>query len=525
MSQDIPFEPQVDDARWVRFEESYTTREHLMRLYQGLRGHAVADATDWQKLEAELAALPEEVDDGSWPIERGFQAIVARLPHLAPAAGEGFAGMRQTFSWGLVRLGWQGEADRQEYQDILAAMLKDHRSDSLPYRQDGERAITNGWWADAVVDLSRAVELYRYDYLAHLQLARVMWFEQHDWPSALQHFGLAAKYADTTDASEPQRYYATLAYAHISLLHRLEVLSGPENSVAANRQALAASDRALQLVLTLSLAFQEQILNLLQAADTEDARRTMEAAVSADENLLVFLEHGPDLADLEVVSTFVKDWRDTRAEVLQSAIDIAEQARKVVSEYALDITQTQQVLLNLRRHASSTEVTPTTVAHEAVRSVAEALTAAEKTLEHQVDAFHERYQAQIDLVAEKTLEHEALLTKAPFIVQSEYFGSTKGLFGSACLDPGRLLMPVTLILDLVMLPFLVAENLTQRSQKETELAAEQQASAEELEHEREKEQEAATSLAQASERYQAFLTGAEPLRQSIAALLRGSLAP
>lgn len=380
MSDLIP----TGDARWVKFRSEYTANEHLMSLYDGIKGHAVIDARGWSMMDERLGSIDSSMSDLSFATEQGFGLMADQLGSLEQAVTDGFRGMQETFTWGIARICWEHEQDRQIYRDILAAMLRKHQTDSLAYRQDGEKATQNEWWDEAVTDLSKATELYRYDYLAHLQLARVLWFQKHEWERALEQFELPAKYADTVDADDDQRYYAAVAYSHVSLLCRMDAETSPANRAASLSNALTASARASALAGTLAVALQEHVLNLLKSAEAEKARHVMDEAVSRDDKLLVFLETSPDLAGFDVVRKFVQDWRASSSTAVRDAVRIAEDAERLLIEYSLDGTQSREANLLLSRHAAGPGSTPMTALGEAMAFVQADLTSGEEALKTQI---------------------------------------------------------------------------------------------------------------------------------------------
>ena len=380
MSDLIP----AGDRRWLKFQSEYTTNEHLMTLYDGIKAHAAIDARGWDMMDERLGGIDRGISDLSFATEQGFAILADQMGSLEQAVTDGFRGMQETFTWGIARICWEHEQDRQIYRDILAAMLRKHQTDSLAYRQDGEKATQNAWWDEAVTDLSKATELYRYDYLAHLQLARVLWFQKHQWEPALEHFELAAKYADTVDADDDQRYYAAVAYCHASLLWRLDAETNIENGAATMEKALSASARAYTLAGTLAVALQEHVLNLLRSAEAGTARRVMDEAVTRDDKLLVFLETSPDLADFDVVRRFVEDWRASRSTAVRDAVRIAEDAERLLTEYSLDATGSRQANLLLSRHAAGPGSTPMTALGEAMAFVQADLTSGEEALSMEI---------------------------------------------------------------------------------------------------------------------------------------------
>jgi tetratricopeptide (TPR) repeat protein len=119
---------------------------------------------------------------------------------------EGFRSLGFVVSWGMARVCWELEQSRVVYLDVLDTLEHPLTAQALELRERAEKAIANRWWEEAVSDLSDCIGNDRYDYLAHSQLAQVLWFEYGQWQPALEEFQWAAKYADATDADASQRY-------------------------------------------------------------------------------------------------------------------------------------------------------------------------------------------------------------------------------------------------------------------------------------------------------------------------------
>lgn len=233
-SYDLSLAP---DSRFLRFQSEYTTEEHLLSLREELR-RGQSGASD------ALTRISGQASDGRWALEAGVDRLGAGLEWVAECINDGFAGMRKVFIWGMARLAWEHEQDRNVYKQILDALVHPLATQALELRQRAERSVRNEWWGEAVADLQASTQANAFDYLAHLQLARVLFFQLGQTDSAMQHFRLAARYADEVDAPPEQRSYGALAYGHIALLLRLEADLDAEHRGRLLREATEASRRA-----------------------------------------------------------------------------------------------------------------------------------------------------------------------------------------------------------------------------------------------------------------------------------------
>ena len=317
------------DLRFIKFRENYTTNEHLMDVTDGLRGIGAINAVGFSAVTSGLAHLDSSVGDLRWATEQGFDRMSEHLAGLQASVEVGFEGMQQVMTWGFARLCWEHEQDREVYRETLDVLRHPLTTQGLELRERAEQAIANHWWDEARDDLQAAIENNRYDYLAHSQLARIMFLEYGDTKGALEHFGLAAKYADKRDASDAERYYAVVALSHVCLIWRLEVtIAGPEATAAPDR-ALQASRRAYELLPELQLALQEHVLALLLNGRDQQAASVMMDAILADEETILRLNSSPEVRDSVPFHRVTQQWRSAVAnhapgadQLLTDALDL-----------------------------------------------------------------------------------------------------------------------------------------------------------------------------------------------------------
>ncbi len=320
------------DSRFLKFRESFTTREHMMELYDAARAHTAIDAAGHAATVQRLERLGGELRDMNWAVEDGFNLMAEEISGLRDDVREGFRGMRETFTWGIARLCWEHEQSREVYRRQLDVMKHPLRNQALELRERAENAIRNKWWEDAANDLQAAIDNNRYDYLAHAQLGEVMWFQFGQWEAAMEQFELAAKYADAVDATEQQRYYAAVAYSHVSLLWRMDAQTHPDRAKVSYGRADRAARRAAELAPDLLVALQESVLALLGLKRRDEAWAVMERAVSRDETMLLGLEDNPETAGWPAVRAFAKHWRETLAPLVEEARSIQLSLDELPSE-------------------------------------------------------------------------------------------------------------------------------------------------------------------------------------------------
>lgn len=375
------------DSRFGTFRGDYTTKQHMISIYEAIRGQAAISAAAAEMVDSRLSGISGQLDDMQWAIEDGFYVMADAIHGLRDEVRDGFINMARVTTWGVARICWEHEQDRTVYREILHVLKHPLQTQALEHRERAEMAIANKWWEDSVADLCLAVDNNKYDYLAHLQLARVLWFEYGQWEPALEHFGLAGKYADTTDADADQEYYAAVAYLHVALLWRMDAQTIPEHSETSLPKATAASRRAFELVRHgLPMAVVEHALDLLMVGRLEDAINVMEEAVSADENLLLGIETNPDLQGWDEVREWTKRWRERQpvAEVRR----LADEIRSLVEAYSPQSGAETDSLRALRGDLLGGGVTTRQVLVQAIRDAREMLSAAGTQLRDAVDRSH-----------------------------------------------------------------------------------------------------------------------------------------
>jgi tetratricopeptide (TPR) repeat protein len=337
------------DSRFLKFRENFTTREHFLEVEDLLRTqtalHGAGYAATVSSIHGMAAATTSAMDrvgdqlsDVSWAIEEGLDALSGQIGGLRQGIEDGFHGVQEVFSWGMARLCWEHEQSRAVYREILDLLQHPLQTQALELRRRAERATSNGWWPEAATDLEAALANNPYDYLAQLQLARVQWFEFGHWEPAISHFELAAKYADSNDADDNQRYYAALAYCHVSLLWRMDAETQKGNPSASLEKAAAAAARAQTVTPTLPLALQECVLSLLALGNEGGARGALEAAFRADEGLLLAVERNVEMARHPLVTSFATEWRERHGDLGRAVRQLAADIRQAASPHTSPTT-------------------------------------------------------------------------------------------------------------------------------------------------------------------------------------------
>ncbi|MEI6502524.1 MAG: hypothetical protein WCP21_16060, partial [Armatimonadota bacterium] len=110
------------DARWIKFRSEYTLQEHAMDAVDSVnRGNRELGG-----IRSELAASSEArgrearaVSEGLWATESALYGVQDEIAGLRDDLRNGFMGMAKLFDWGISRLGWEHEQDRQVYRELL----------------------------------------------------------------------------------------------------------------------------------------------------------------------------------------------------------------------------------------------------------------------------------------------------------------------------------------------------------------------------------------------------------------------
>lgn len=371
------------DSRFLTFRQNFTTGQHLMELYDAVKANAAIgasspdtalEATSWgaesmadlsyalddlaHAVDKELTGLGRGIAEQTWVIEAGFSLVEDHLLGLRRCLEDGFEGAAEVFSWGIARLCWEHEQDRAMYNEILETLQNPLTTAANELRKRGEHAAANGWWEEVVTDLRAALEKNGYDHLTHLQLGQVMWFRFGQWQPAMEQFELAAKYADvdhyrpevTQEQKDAMVYYAALAYAHVSMLWRMDGHTAfPHHKMQSYTKAEQAARRAVELRGDLSIVIQERIASLLGLDHKEEALEVVQTAVEQDERHLATLEANPDIRKWPGFRLFAAQWRGQFDEEVLILLSLGRE------EEALEVVQTaaeenEGWLLTLEEH-------------------------------------------------------------------------------------------------------------------------------------------------------------------------------
>lgn len=371
------------DSRFLTFRQSYTTQQHLTSVYEAIRGNAAINAAGFEMMDSRLSHMGDQLQGMQWAIEDGFYMMADAINGLRDEVRDGFLNMERVVTWGVARICWEHEQDREVYREILHVLKHPLETQALEHRERAEKAIANKWWAESVGDLDLAVQNNKYDYLAHLQIARVLWFEYGYWELAMEHFQLAAKYADAVDASPQQKYYAAVAHLHVALLWRMDAKTLPEHRDESLAKATAASARAYELMKhELPMAVVEHVLVLLTTGRTQEAIKVMWEAVNADESVLLSLESSPDLTEWREVEEWVRQWRESQP--VEEVRRLADQVQREVTRYCPDAWKETDSLRALRGELLGAGVRTRQVLVQAVRDAQSALSRASAELQRAV---------------------------------------------------------------------------------------------------------------------------------------------
>jgi tetratricopeptide (TPR) repeat protein len=353
--------------QYVAFRKRYASAEHFLRRCEPNESveAAVSTSPDVSVEPAAQASVAQYWDEPEHLRTR------AALNSIAKNVRHGFRAMESAVSWGFARVCWQHEQDRRIYHEILDTLKHPLETQALEHRERAESAIKNSWWEEAVGDLLLALENNRYDFLAHLQLGRVLWFEFGRWDPAMEHFQLAAKYADAVEVDEKQKYYAALAHLHVALLWRMDAEAGASDRDRSLSNAATSGIRAVELTdHRLSIALLECALDLLEADRARCAIAALQHGVENSETLLLAIEANPELMAWGKVRVFVDFWRQSQP--VEEMLQISKQAEVLVKEYWPEAWQETVGLRRLRSDPRSAGVLTRLVLTEVTRDLTQA---------------------------------------------------------------------------------------------------------------------------------------------------------
>jgi len=323
------------DARWIKFRSEYTLQEHAMDAVDSVnRGNRELGG-----IRSELAASSEArgrearaVSEGLWATESALYGVQDEIAGLRDDLRNGFMGMAKLFDWGISRLCWEHEQDRQVYRELLDVLKHPLRTQGEEHWEIACRDMRNERWPEAADELKETLSDDRRHYLAHFHLGHIIFFRQELSDPAIEHFELAARYADEVGASDSQQHWAALAYAHMALLYRLYGETSESERQQWLEKAKEAAMRALQLVPTLPPAVHEAILTHILLGDEAAVQEVMEDAARQDEALLLGIERNPQLMGEGAVQGFVANWHDRGRPIAAGLSELAREAEELLDQ-------------------------------------------------------------------------------------------------------------------------------------------------------------------------------------------------
>lgn len=363
------------DSRFLKFRADYTLAEHALSLHEQFDTHATT-------LSDALEHVARNQRDQQWAIESCFDVLADEIGGLRQEVREGFHGMAKLFNWGLERICWEHEQDRQLYRETIDVLRHPLRTQAEEHWEHACSDIENHRWEYAVDALCKTIEFHPRHYLAQFQLGHILFFRFGQSGPALHHFEQAALFADEVGADAEQQHWAALAYSHISLLQRLSVdVAANAHDDACLQKALEAARRAYSLSPTLPPALSEMVLTCLLLGKNEQAHRAMASAVAMDERLLLGLRNNGDLASFPEVAAFVAAWRSAVVHQGHVLADALSALRRLITANSLPdaLARSVQAATNQAVRACASD-TPRTTFHSCLSSVDDILTDAVNTM-------------------------------------------------------------------------------------------------------------------------------------------------
>ena len=148
--------------------------------------------------------LREGFDNVMGALDQGFNQVTETLQ-------SGFKQLDARFAWGFNEIMWRIDQQSETSEKILNALVyvKDTRAHEL--RERGIRSYNYGWYPEALVDLTDALEKARVDYVAAHYIGNIYLFHMRDYEKAVRYYGLAARYSKPYHNTTPH-YLAALMH-------------------------------------------------------------------------------------------------------------------------------------------------------------------------------------------------------------------------------------------------------------------------------------------------------------------------
>jgi len=391
----------VPDQRFINFRSYYTPAEHLMSIQDAQQQELRAYREHSAEITRAIGAVSANIGDFSWAVESRLLDLTDEVVWLRESMEEGFRSMQRTFTWGIARICWEMEQNREVYRQVLYTLKHPLETQAMEHRDRAEFCLKNHLWEEAVDELCQCVDANPFDYLAHMQLGRVLFFQFGQSDDAMEEFKLAVRYADVVDANEAQRYYAALTYAHMAMLTRLGADEAADRPGALG-EAAGFGARAVKLSPTLAAAVLEHVLDLLLMGDVAAAQKPMLAAFGRDEDLLIAAEASLELADHAAVPATILRWRQTQP--IDETRQLVHEAKSIIEEFHLPadrLREAQSLLAGDLQAPGSKPRESVGEACDTVRGVLGSLVAHASSVVSKADTEAER------IAAEASRAHEA----------------------------------------------------------------------------------------------------------------------
>jgi len=286
------------DYRFERFRNEYLTSPRLVKFKDRLREAGVINE------QLSLDFLELDTASVGWGTEGELRSLFNRSVGVC----DGFRDPL-VFDWRFAPFYWESEQKSQFYEKAFKKVEQSLDPHDLVIRERAEDALRRWRLEDAASDLELLAGHYSCDYLGHLELAVIFWF-MGKWEHAAEHFKLAAQYSGATniEATVEQKYYAAVAYSHLSLIWRMDAAVNLGRARYSLINAETAASIAFELY-PIPCALIERVLTLLINGKGEEAAEVACAAIKNESNLLI-LESVPEIWERDEVSNVICQWRD-----------------------------------------------------------------------------------------------------------------------------------------------------------------------------------------------------------------------
>jgi|GEM_PF-4638765 len=326
------------DYRFERFCDEYLTSSRLVKFKNRLSEVGVLNE------QLSLDSLKLDTASVGWGTEEELRSLFDRSVGVC----DGFRDPL-VFDWCFAPFYWESEQKSQFYEKAFEEVKWSLDPHDVVIRERAEDALRSWRLADtafersqrlkdAASDLELLAGHYSCDYLGHMELAVIFWL-WGKWDHAKEHFELAARNSGATnvEATVEQKYYAAVAYSHLSLILRIDAAVNLDRAYYSLNNAKNAASIAFELY-PIPCALIERVLTLLINGKGEEAAEVACAAIKNESNLLI-LESVPEIWERDEVRNVICQWRDGVAAIGEEVFRIGQEIKEFIPSWNGDLIE------------------------------------------------------------------------------------------------------------------------------------------------------------------------------------------